>query len=175
MKIAICSDVHLEFGQLTLKNTENAEVLILSGDKDFIQLHTYSNVKQYDPTRKKWISHNDPKRYLKEHILKGDKGDGIPNVLSSDNCLVIGDRQRSLTQKKMDTYIELDLDEKKDLSIYRNYMRNKQLIDLTFTPKDIREKVMESYNAQIGRNKSKLINYFIANKLKNLMEHVSEF
>jgi DNA repair exonuclease SbcCD nuclease subunit len=32
MKIAICSDVHLEFGQLTLKNTENAEVLILSGD-----------------------------------------------------------------------------------------------------------------------------------------------
>jgi DNA repair exonuclease SbcCD nuclease subunit len=32
MKIAICSDVHLEFGQLELKNTENAEVLILSGD-----------------------------------------------------------------------------------------------------------------------------------------------
>jgi len=32
MKIAICSDVHLEFGQLELENTENADVLVLSGD-----------------------------------------------------------------------------------------------------------------------------------------------
>jgi Icc-related predicted phosphoesterase len=32
MKIAIASDVHLEFGDLFLKNEENAEVLILSGD-----------------------------------------------------------------------------------------------------------------------------------------------
>lgn len=32
MKIAVCSDLHLEFGSLTLKNTDNAEVLILSGD-----------------------------------------------------------------------------------------------------------------------------------------------
>jgi len=32
MKIAICSDVHLEFGQLQLENTQGAEVLILSGD-----------------------------------------------------------------------------------------------------------------------------------------------
>ena len=32
MKVAICSDVHLEFGQLNLENTDNAEVLILSGD-----------------------------------------------------------------------------------------------------------------------------------------------
>ena len=32
MKIAICSDVHLEFGQLELENTQDAEVLVLSGD-----------------------------------------------------------------------------------------------------------------------------------------------
>jgi predicted phosphodiesterase len=32
MKIALASDVHLEFGQLEIKNTENADVLILSGD-----------------------------------------------------------------------------------------------------------------------------------------------
>jgi predicted phosphodiesterase len=32
MKIAITSDVHLEFGDLILKNEENADVLILSGD-----------------------------------------------------------------------------------------------------------------------------------------------
>lgn len=32
MKIALCSDLHLEFGDLDLKNDENADVLILSGD-----------------------------------------------------------------------------------------------------------------------------------------------
>lgn len=32
MKIAVCSDLHLEFGNIDLQNTENADVLILSGD-----------------------------------------------------------------------------------------------------------------------------------------------
>ena len=39
MKIALASDVHLEFGPISFENTENVEVLILSGDicvaKDF--------------------------------------------------------------------------------------------------------------------------------------------
>lgn len=32
MKIAVCSDLHLEFGRLDLTNTEGADVLVLSGD-----------------------------------------------------------------------------------------------------------------------------------------------
>lgn len=32
MKIAVCSDLHLEFGGITLKNEDNVNVLILSGD-----------------------------------------------------------------------------------------------------------------------------------------------
>ena len=32
MKIAVCSDLHLEFGDIFLKNEENADVLILGGD-----------------------------------------------------------------------------------------------------------------------------------------------
>ena len=150
-------------------------ILILSGDKDFIQLHTYANVKQYDPTRKKWIAHNDPERYLEEHILKGDSGDGIPNVLSSDNCFVVGERQKPLTQKKIDALIELGIAGKFDHPNHRNYMRNLKLIDLRYTPDDIHTKVMESYNAQDGKDRSKLMNYFIANRLKNLTEHISEF
>jgi hypothetical protein len=149
-------------------------ILIMSGDKDFIQLHTYSNVKQYDPTRKKWVSHNDPQRFLKEHILKGDSGDGVPNVLSSDNCFVVGDRQRPLTSKKIDQYISMD-PSKMETVIARNYFRNAQLIDLNNTPTEIRVKVMESYHAQKGKDRSKLMNYFIANKLRNLTESIGEF
>lgn len=32
MKVAVCSDLHLEFGPISLENTENADVLVLSGD-----------------------------------------------------------------------------------------------------------------------------------------------
>jgi Icc-related predicted phosphoesterase len=32
MKIAICSDIHLEFADINLQNTENVDVLILGGD-----------------------------------------------------------------------------------------------------------------------------------------------
>jgi Icc-related predicted phosphoesterase len=49
MKIAITSDVHLEFGDLILKNEENADVLILSGDicvaADFRKSDPYGLVK----------------------------------------------------------------------------------------------------------------------------------
>jgi predicted phosphodiesterase len=48
MKIAVCSDVHLEFGPISLENTGNAEVLILSGDicvaKDLTERDSY-NIK----------------------------------------------------------------------------------------------------------------------------------
>ena len=150
------------------------KILILSGDKDFIQLHIYSNVKQYDPTRKKWVCHDDPERYLHEHILKGDAGDGVPNVLSPDNVFVVGDRQRPLTAKKMERIMGTELEEM-DTTTARNYSRNARLIDLSFTPDYIRQKVMEQYEAQSNRDRSKLLNYFIANKLKNLTEHLSEF
>lgn len=150
------------------------KILILSGDKDFIQLHRFANVKQYDPTRKKWISHDDPSKFLKEHIMKGDAGDGVPNILSSDNCFVVGERQRPLTAKKIEKFMEID-PTKLETSVSRNYFRNAQLIDLSYTPEEIREKVMKEYNSQNNRDRSKLINYFIANKLKNLTEYISEF
>jgi 5'-3' exonuclease, N-terminal resolvase-like domain/T4 RNase H, C terminal len=151
------------------------DVLILSGDKDFIQLHKHSYVKQYDPVRKKWITHDDPKRYLAEHILKGDSGDGIPNVLSSDNCFVVGERQKPLTQKKIDALIELGLEGKFDHQYARNYYRNKQLIDLSMIPNEVKEKILESYEAQANKSRDKMFTYFISNKLKNLMEHLGEF
>jgi hypothetical protein len=150
------------------------KILILSGDKDFIQLHKYANVKQYDPTRKKWITHTDPGQYLKEHILKGDSGDGVPNILSSDNCFVVGERQRPLTAKKMEHYIKMTPNEMESV-IAKNYFRNDKLINLDHTPEEIRTKVMSSYNAQNGKDRSKLMNYFIANKLRNLTEHIGEF
>lgn len=150
------------------------KILILSGDKDFIQLHKFSNVNQYDPVRKKWIKHDNPELFLREHIMKGDAGDGVPNVLSDDNCFVVGTRQKPLTAKKMANLLQSPPDEK-DQTLYRNFCRNRQLIDLTYIPKEIKHKVLNQYSSQTGKDRSKLMNYFIANKLKNLTEYISEF
>jgi 5'-3' exonuclease, N-terminal resolvase-like domain/T4 RNase H, C terminal len=150
------------------------KIIILSGDKDFVQLQTYGNVKQYDPVRKKWISHNDPKKFLFEQILKGDTGDGVPNVLSPDTVFVSNGRQRPLTQKKIDKIYSdggMLLDPQAD----RNFMRNKQMIDLSMIPVNIKNEVINKYNEESGKDRSKLFNYFIEHKLKLLMENVGEF
>jgi hypothetical protein len=151
------------------------KILILSGDKDFQQLQKYVNVEQYDPVRKKKIVCNDPERFLQEHVIKGDTGDGIPNILSDDNCLVVGKRQSPVTQKKLDALISLKLDGKLDHPNYRNYMRNRSLIDLDFIPEKVKINIMDSYNAQCGKKATNLLNYFIANKLKNLTNSIGEF
>lgn len=151
------------------------KILILSGDKDFIQLHSYLNVKQYDPVRKKYITHNDPERFLKEHILKGDSGDGVPNFLSPDNCLVVGERQKPITTKKLDVWITQEPERFCTELMLRNYKRNQQLIDLSMIPERVSKSIMESFDQQKGKKANKLMDYFIANRLKNMMENIGDF
>lgn len=150
------------------------KILILSGDKDFGQLHVFANVRQYDPVRKKWIKHNDPALFLKELIINGDKSDGVPNILSPDNCLVVGERQKPVTAKKKEMFIKLDPSQY-DSETRRNFNRNEQLIDLTKVPLEIQTKVIESYETQGDGDRSKIMNYFISNRLKNMMECISDF
>lgn len=153
----------------------NEKILILSGDKDFQQLQQYINVQQYDPVRKKKIICNDPDRFLLEHIIKGDAGDGIPNILSDDNSFVVGKRQSPVTQKKLDTLAALNLDGKYDHPNFRNYIRNKQLIDLTQIPANVRQNILESYTSQSGKKSPNLLNYFIVNRLRNLTDSIGDF
>lgn len=149
------------------------KILILSGDKDFIQLHRFKNVQQYDPVRKKFIVHSDPIAYRNEHIMKGDAGDGVPNVLSPDNCFVIGERQKPLTQKRLDALLTGGV---MPTEVARNYMRNKALIDLSMIPAEVAKKIIESYEEQSTKKRNKnLMNYFITNRLKNLTEHLGDF
>ena len=147
-------------------------ILILSGDKDYIQLHRYANVSQYDPTRKRWIKHSDPETFLYEHIVKGDTSDGVPNILSPDNCLVIGQRQGRVTSKRLEEFVDIN---NMTEEVKRNYMRNKALIDLSEIPQGIQAEILELYEKENEKYRSLLFNYFIKNKLKNLMQAISEF
>ena len=162
-------------GTLCALYGDNEPVMIVSGDKDFRQLQAYSKVKQYDPVRKRAIVDKDPKNYLKEHIMRGDMGDGVPNFLSKDDTFVVGGRQKPLRQVKLDQWIKMEPDEFCDQEMLRNYRRNEALVDLSVTPDYIKNQVVDIYNEQAGKGRDKLFNYFIDNKLKHLMEAINEF
>jgi len=163
-------------GTLTMNYGDTSEkILILSGDKDFVQLQRYNNVKQFDPVQKKFRTTNDPDRFIKEHIMRGDTGDGIPNFLSTDNCLVVGDRQKPVVSKKLDAWVYMNPEEFCDDNMLRGYRRNQQLVDLTYIPNDIQKNIWAEYKAQEGKDRKNLFNYFIEKKLKNLIESINEF
>jgi len=149
-------------------------ILILSGDKDFGQLQKYPNVKQYSPVLKKYITCTNPDLFLKEHIMKGDASDGIPNFLSADNVFVMGIRQSPVSAKKLSSWILQEPEQFCNETMLRNYKRNQQLIDLDCIPTEISEQVLEQYNTQ-KKDRSKLFNYFVENRLKNLLECVGDF
>ena len=148
-------------------NTGGEKILILSGDKDFIQLHKYANVDQYNPVLKKWIRHADPNKYLQEHVLKGDVGDGIPNILSADNCLAIGERQKPMTKKRIETFTNTP--EQMDEETRLRFNRNKQMIDLSQIPQQYKDIILNEYNNQEEVGRGHLFNYFVKKKLKNLI------
>jgi 5'-3' exonuclease len=151
---------------------DNGKTLILSGDKDFIQLHKYRNVSQYSPITKKMINGTDPKEYLKEHILKGDASDGIPNVLSPDHTFTEGLRQRPLGKKKLEDFKENGLPTEE---IKRNHQRNEKLINLSLSPEDLYITILKEYQEAKEGDRSKLLDYFIEKRLRNLTESIGEF
>ena len=150
-------------------------VLILSSDKDFIQLQSNPNVKQYSIIQKKYLNGINPDTYLKEHIIKGDRGDGIPNILSDDDTFVSEKRQNKLQKIKIESWIQMDPQEFCNDRMYRNYCRNEQLVSLHKTPSDIIDKIVDLYKNYKDNGRSKLFNYFVKHKLRNLMEHLQEF
>lgn len=154
-------------------NIGGEKILILSGDKDFIQLHQYANVDQYNPVLKRWIRNDNPDKYLQEHILKGDVGDGVPNILSADNCLALGERQRPMTKKRMQTFTEQpeNMDEETKL----RYNRNKQMIDLSMIPQQYKDSILSEFNKEKEVGREMLFNYFVKNKLKHLITDIQDF
>lgn len=154
-------------------NMGSERFLILSGDKDYIQLQGYANVDQYDPIRKRWIRNDNPDQYLKEHIIKGDTGDGVPNILSADNCLAIGERQKAMTKKRMALYSEGT--QNMDEETLRRYHRNKMMIDLSEIPANYQEKILEEYNKDKEIGREHLFNFFVKKKLKHLLTDIQDF
>jgi len=155
------------------KEYKDQKTMIISGDKDFIQLQKYENVSQYSPILKKMVNGHNPDTYIKEHILKGDSSDGVPNVLSPDHTFVEGLRQRPLSKKKIEAWIKSETGMSDEVK--RNYQRNHKLINLDNTPEDLQKSILDTFNEAPYGDRSKILTYFIENKLKELTDSIGDF
>ena len=168
-------------GALAIRTQEFGQgepVMVVSSDKDFIQLQKYNNVKQWSPIQKKAVTDKNPRNYLFNHIMRGDSGDGIPNVLSRDDTFMVeGLKQTPLRQTRIDEWLENSDDLKAAMpeDLYRNYQRNKTLIDLNEIPQHIQESIINKYDDQKLPMKMKVLNYLIKKRCTNLIECVEEF
>ena len=155
-----------------LCRTTNEKVLIVSGDKDFQQLHKYDYVKQWSPNLNKFVVQDRPEEFLKEHTLRGDKSDGIPNILSNDDCMIEGIRQTPLRKPVFDAYMRMTIES--DDKYYRNYLRNQTLIDFDFIPEDVESRILKEYE-KTEVVQGKVFDYLRTHRLDDLLTNVEDF
>tara|TARA_B100000287_G_C20661016_1_gene790166 strand:+ start:395 stop:1231 length:837 start_codon:yes stop_codon:yes gene_type:complete len=155
-----------------LCRTTNEKVLIVSGDKDFQQLHKYDYVKQWSPNLNKFVVQDRPEEFLKEHTLRGDKSDGIPNILSNDDCMIEGIRQTPLRKPVFDAYMRMTIES--DDKYYRNYLRNQTLIDFDFIPEDVESRILQEYE-KTEVVQGKVFDYLRTHRLDDLLTNVEDF
>lgn len=161
-----------EFGQAE-------PVMIVSSDKDFFQLQRYSNVKQFSPMKRDFAKVDDAAFYKFDHVCRGDSSDGVPNVLSVDDTFTEGIRQKPMRAKKIqEWYTAKDDSQLMDMmgqETYRNYCRNKSVIDLDYIPEDITQDINDKYNSQTNKNKGKVLTYLIEKRCNMLIDSVADF
>lgn len=156
--------------------TEPHPFLIISGDHDFNQLQKFKHVKQFSPVQKKFVKpETTVHECLMEHIVKGDKGDGVPNILTADDAIVNGERQKPVSSKRLEEFFANGFLACKTEEERRNYHRNAMLVDLQMIPKHIQDEIINTFTTCPKKDRSQLLDYFMANKMKQMIEHIEEF
>ena len=160
---------------LAMRHSATEKIMILSSDKDFAQLQKFPNVEQYSPILKKFIKESLPSAQLKQLIIRGDKSDGIPNILSKDDVFIEGIRQKPITEAKIINWMNQKPQEFCTDEMLRNFSRNEMLIDLSKIPENLKQTILDTYETTKGHTRQEFMNYMISNRLKNLIEVIDEF
>lgn len=167
-------------GVLALETQEFGKyknVMIISSDKDFKQLQKYDNVSQYSPFLKKQIkvSKKELKEWMVEHIVKGDTGDGIPNIFSNDDVFISGERQKPVSSKRLIEFIDRGFDACQNDNERRNWHRNSTLVDFEYIPEDIKKSILDEYEKPSVGDKNSVMNYLIKHKCRMLLNEIEDF
>ena len=168
--IAILTESTQEFGR-------NEKVMIVSSDKDFKQLHKYNNVKQFSPMLKKLIVVNKKElsQWMVEHVVKGDAGDGVPNILSAADTFMTGTRKKPISAKRLEEFFVKGYDARANDEERNGWKRNATLVDFAFIPEEIKDNVIEAYETAPIGDKNSVFNYLVKNRCRMLLDEIDEF
>lgn len=175
---------------------EPQPMLIISSDGDDAQLGIYENIRQWCPKKKTYLprkSKKDLKLYMVDHVVKGDTGDGVPNIFMRSTFFLDRkekERQKTVTQKILDSFLEHGIDaidllpKEKDESekdyqerlkqIRMRYVQNKTVVLFEHIPDYISESILQYYhdNPSTG-TLDNVRKYFIKNRMRLLMEELT--
>ena len=157
---------------------ESQKILILSSDKDFKQLQLYPNVKQWSPMQKKYVTATQREiiEYKIEHIVKGDAGDGVPNILSKDDVFVKEERQKPVSAKRLQEFFDNGFIACKNDEERRNWHRNSTLVDFQHIPDGVKSDVIGTYlSSKPTGDKMSIMNYLIEKKCRLLLDELEDF
>lgn len=159
-----------------LRNQHN--IIIASCDHDFHQL-CKKNTFLYDLSKRRFTYQTDLDYYIFEHIVKGDAGDGIPNILSDEDTFTKQEKRQNRCSKKYlrelyNTYLESKEDFEQLLGENINrWNKNKKLVDLTNLPAPVYNKVIDNYENYINNGSNeKFRTWLIKNRLTDLYEKI---
>lgn len=163
-------------GVLASRYADVKKVCVASSDKDMVQLQQNMNpkIKQYSYFHKKFLTPKTSKYDLFEHVVKGDSGDGVPNILSPDDVLITpGSRQRPISSKKLEEWrAKGGLFEPEnfctDTQMLERFQRNRTLIDLRKIPGDLAQKIDDAYT-EYEVPKGKMFGYLTTNKMMKIL------
>lgn len=179
---AEADDIIATVALVTTEQKSTNKVLIYSSDEDYQQLTHNPNIQQYSPTKRNYIAPPDVSKFLFEHVVRGDSSDGVPNILSSDAVFVAGERQKPISSKKINEwYTEYTHTRNMNCistapSIRLNIHRNRQLIDFSYIPLPIQERIIDAYRTvEVKGNQSTVLAYLTTYQMSNLIPHVMEF
>jgi transcription initiation factor IIE alpha subunit len=110
-----------------------------------------------------------------EHVVKGDSGDGIPNIMSADDVFMKGERQKSVSSKRLQEFVDNGFIACKTDEERRNWQRNTTLVNFKHIPEDIKQTVMEAFEVKPKADKNDVMNYLIKHKCRNLLNEIEEF
>ena len=153
------------------KNSQLEKSIIISSDKDFAQLQIYPSINQYCPRKKKLILIKDPKAALTDLVIRGDRGDGVPNIRSDSDTFVNKDKRQAPINEKFLAKCALGIPEE----LTENYRRNDMLINFANIPEKVESSIMLAFHEPANGSKQTMYNYFIKNQMKNLLLEIGKF
>lgn len=119
----------------------SGENIVVTSDKDFVQLLSLPHVKIYDPIKRKFMEEKQPKIFLEAKILMGDKSDNIPAIKPR-----VGEKTAWKLANNKDELDALLHDAESGKAYRKNYKLNRILIDFNSIPDVIKTKVLKQYD-----------------------------